>query len=214
MPSPNSSQGISWVNPLNCDDDEDEEDSVIMASPDRTERSEGFAPVRLNNSLLIDAAGLSSDDMPQSEIKQKRTKSAKNEQLTPRAQAERDMARSRIAIFARTQEFGEVTVDELDMDPDLLEHMREWCGLKHPRTKVSITYDVVQFVLLLYIVIWVPWRIAFETETTPDEFVFWWDIFIDVALVFDMFLCMHRYYFDEIHHKLITDPKLIRRAYL
>ena len=137
-----------------------------------------------------------------------------NEQLTPRAQAERDMARSRIAIFARTQEFGEVTVDELDMDPDLHEHMREWCGLKHPRTKVSLTYDVVQFVLLLYIVIWVPWRIAFETETTPDEFVFWWDIFIDVALVFDMFLCMHRYYFDEIHHKLITDPKLIRRAYL
>lgn len=212
MLSSQKTEGISWVNPLNFDEDDEDNDS--MASPDRTERSKAFAPVRLQNPFF-DAEGFSSDDTPQSEIKPKRTKSAKNEEpLTPQAQAERDLARSRIAIFARAEEFGEVTVDELDMDPDLLEHMREWCGLKHPRTKVSIAYDVVQFSLLLYIVFWVPWRIAFETETTPDEFVFWWDIFVDAALLFDMFLCMHRYYYDEIHHKLVTDPKRIRREYL
>ena len=107
-----------------------------------------------------------------------------------------------------------MTLDEQDMDPDLLAHLREWYGLKHPRTRTSLVYDTVQFVLLLYIVAWVPWRIAFELETRPNQFIFWWDIFVDLALVFDMFLCMHRYYFDDLKHKLVTDPEEIRTQYL
>eukprot|EP01043_Picozoa_sp_COSAG02_P082817 COSAG02_NODE_20963_length_808_cov_0.913963_1_plen_185_part_10 len=181
-------QGISWVNPIGqFSDDEDEADDGGW-----------FAPVgKLQNPMLKDAAFDSDEDAERGQPKSKRTASAKTDDeahLSPTAIAARTYVRSKITTFAQQAEFGEVTVDELDMDPDLEAHKNEWCGLKHPRTKTSLVYDLVQFVLLLYIVVWVPWRIAFELETKSDEFIFWWDIFVDAALVVDMFLCMHRYY--------------------
>lgn len=204
-------RGVSWVNPIGqqfSDEDDERSDSDGV---------EGFVPVKLRNPMLTDAAVDNDGDAEQGQPKTKRTASAKTDheaQLSPTSIAARNYNRSKIATFTQQVEFGEVTVDELDMDPDLEAHMQEWCGLKHPRTKTSLVYDLVQFVLLLYIVVWVPWRIAFELETKSDEFIFWWDIFIDCALIVDMFLCMNRYYFDEATHKLITDPKVIRSQYL
>ena len=214
MPSPRkqtaegATAGISWVNPLeNLDQLSDDDDAA----------GEIFVAVAEGESADASSAdALAGSDEEQKRSQKKRSASAKPEvdALSPKSQAARDVARSKIAVFARQEEFGEVTLDEQDMDPDLLEHLREWYGLKHPRTKASLVYDVVQFFLLLYIVVWVPWRIAFELETRPDQFIFWWDIFVDLALVFDMFLCMHRYYFDDLRHKLITDPQTIRTQYL
>lgn len=143
----------------------------------------------------------------------KRTASAKPKVLDKEAQRRQDLDHGKIAAFVQNMEFGEVTLDDMDLDPELASHMHEWMGLRHPRTKASLMYDTIQFVLLLYIVAMVPWRIAFEMETTPYEFIFWWDIFIDLALCGDMILCMNRYYYDEISRKLITDTRLIRNAY-
>jgi hypothetical protein len=205
-------QGIQWVNPIGQQfSDEDDEGS------ESSDGGGGFVPVgQMQHSMLKDTAFARTDsEDAEQQVKQKRTASAKDDDmLSPKSRAARDRNRNKIAVFAQAAEFGAVTVDELDMDPDLLAHMQEWCGLKHPRTKTSLVYDLVQFVLLMYIVVWVPWRIAFELETTPDEFIFWWDIFVDSALVFDMFLCMHRYYFDDVRHKLITDTQVIRSQYL
>eukprot|EP01046_Picozoa_sp_COSAG06_P020677 COSAG06_NODE_1522_length_9205_cov_36.374588_7_plen_350_part_00 len=211
----------SWVNPIDQSGSDDE-------SPDPTSWSaiEGMAfdvvtdevvnPLDSAESVKVGAGGEALEEVGGEALDAyvKRSASVKGGELSPRQQQMRDLAHSKIATFVQNEEFGEATLDDLDVDPELVAHMHEWCGLKHPRTQVSLAYDLIQFVLLMYIVAWVPWRIAFETETTPDEFMYWWDIFVDLALVFDMFLLMNRYYYDDIARKLITDHKTIRNNYL
>lgn len=115
------------------------------------------------------------------------------------------------------------------------------CGLLHPRTRPSITYDMLQMALLWYIVATVPVRLVFlscssccalETLTPYDGFVQWriafnikatfdsnaaaflFDLVVDLAIVFDIGLNLRRYYFDDRSHKLITDPATIRMTYM
>lgn len=205
-----------WSNPITAGDDDVSDDEMDPTTGSDANAGKKFTRLSSVNPLGTESVdfegGYDSDDGAAE--KAKRTVSAKAVELDPAAQAARARAHNKIAILVRQEEFGEADLDDLDLDPDLVSHMKEWCGLKHPRTRQSLTYDVAQFVLLLYIVAWVPWRIAFETETLPNQFIFWWDIFIDLALVFDMFLCMHRYYFDDVQQKLVTDPRTIRNNYL
>jgi hypothetical protein len=88
--------------------------------------------------------------------------------------------------------------------------------LLHPRTNASTTYDISQMALLWYIVATVPWRIAFNIQPTmvSHPVAFWFDLFVDLAIVFDICLNFRRFYVDSRSHKLVTDPDAIRRTYM
>ena len=44
------------------------------------------------------------------------------------------------------------------------------CGLLHPETSISMVYDSWQMICLIYLLLVLPWRIAFEVRnpTAPD----------------------------------------------
>ena len=88
------------------------------------------------------------------------------------------------------------------------------CGLLHPRTTRSHIYDFVQMIFLWYIVGMVPWRIAFEFHLVFPEKLWFLEIFVDCAILFDICLNMRRYFFDNATHKLVTDNEIIRREYI
>lgn len=47
-----------------------------------------------------------------------------------------------------------------------------------------------------------------------DPVSFFVDLFVDLAIVFDIGLNFRRFYFDDRSHRLVTEPALIRMAYL
>ena len=75
---------------------------------------------------------------------------------------------------------------------------------------------MTQMALLWYIVATVPWRIAFNIHTTTSThpIAFWFDLLVDLAIVFDIGLNFRRFYFDDRSHKLVTDPAEIRQTYM
>lgn len=62
------------------------------------------------------------------------------------------------------------------------------CGVLHPETNVSIFYNQVHILFLLYMLAFLPVRTAFQITPTPDDWAFWVDLFIDLAIVLDIVL--------------------------
>ena len=111
-------------------------------------------------------------------------------------------------IFGSTNE-----VDEKDYEDEQFLRAR-WGGLLHPNTGVSQAYDGVQTIFLVYILVNVPWRIGFNTTATPDMAIYWIDIIVDVALLFDLVLNFFRFTIDPRTLSIVTDSKLVRTNYL
>ena len=110
-------------------------------------------------------------------------------------------------------EFGLASAADLDEDAEREKHRRECLGLRHPFTAASQVYDLFQSVLLGYIVWVTPWRIAWDSFPKPSEPIYWFDIFVDLCICFDMGLSMRRYFYND-NGELETSGAKIRSNYL
>lgn len=66
-----------------------------------------------------------------------------------------------------------------------------------PDSVLRVVWDLLMVVLLLYMVITVPMQMAFEIESEVGSLSFWFDIFIDVFFLFDIFLNTQTAYVDD-----------------
>ena len=84
----------------------------------------------------------------------------------------------------------------------------------HPDTGVSNIYDMIQMVLLIYLLFTLPYNLAFDIMAEPNSFAFWMEISVDVALGFDMILSFFRFQVHPRTFEIISDKKIIRARYL
>jgi hypothetical protein len=112
------------------------------------------------------------------------------------------------AVYSST-----LAADEAEKDQDKRDRSR--CGgLLHPDTRASQLYDLMQMIMILYIMIVLPYRIAFEVSVEPGTFVFFVDLSVDVALFIDIMLNFRRFYNQNYTGLLVTDGSKIRSRYL
>lgn len=90
----------------------------------------------------------------------------------------------------------------------------KWFGMLHPDTGVSNIYDMIQMLLLVYLLFTLPYNLAFDLMAEPDTFAFWMEILVDGALAFDMILSFFRYQVHPRTFEIIADKKIIRSTYL
>jgi Ca2+-binding EF-hand superfamily protein len=75
-------------------------------------------------------------------------------------------------------------------------------GLTKPST-FSVCWDLMQVILLLWVLVSVPFGIAFmETEHETTDFLFWWELWVDLYFVFDILLNFRTpyYLFGELFY--------------
>jgi hypothetical protein len=85
-------------------------------------------------------------------------------------------------VFSSTEE-----ADRLEHEQDQ-KNREMWFGILHPDTGVSIFYNQVHIFFLLYMLAFLPVRTAFQISPGTDEWAFWADLVIDIAIMFDIFL--------------------------
>lgn len=66
-----------------------------------------------------------------------------------------------------------------------------------PDSLPRVLWDLIMVVLLLYLVVTVPMQMAFNIEVEFGSWSFWFDIFVDVYFLSDIFLNTQTAYFDD-----------------
>eukprot|EP01043_Picozoa_sp_COSAG02_P044716 COSAG02_NODE_4021_length_5891_cov_414.995684_1_plen_1502_part_00 len=75
------------------------------------------------------------------------------------------------------------------------------------------TWDLIQIFMLFYVALVVPFRIGFHFESTPTEWIFWWEVVVDLYFWCDIVINCRTAYYDE-HNELIIDNAKICKKYL
>eukprot|EP01052_Picozoa_sp_SAG31_P003895 SAG31_NODE_154_length_22184_cov_25.917142_17_plen_256_part_00 len=112
-----------------------------------------------------------------------------------------------LAVFGSTAE-----ADNAEAELDL-HYRQKWCGLLHPESTNNQLFNQVQMVSLVYLLIVLPYRIAFDIAPPVVDVAFWVDFVIDISIAVDIFLNFFRYHFDH-SRSLITDYKILRFRYV
>eukprot|EP01043_Picozoa_sp_COSAG02_P057250 COSAG02_NODE_6916_length_3291_cov_1.183271_4_plen_516_part_00 len=116
--------------------------------------------------------------------------------------------------------FADVAVFGSTAEANEYEHQRElklkkrWGGLLHPDTQVSAAYDMMQMIMLVYLLATLPYNLAFDIMPKADTFAFYVELAVDVGLGFDMFLCFFRFTTHPRTMQIVTDSAQIRTTYL
>jgi hypothetical protein len=126
-----------------------------------------------------------------------------------------EVDRAQLNSFLQEAVFGASAGGGIAHDADLErdEKLRsEWCGLKHPDTKLRQVYDYMHLVILLYLAWALPNRLAFSKTPKGREVVT--DLLVDIAVWLDIIFNRHHYYYDHKTKQLVTDPKKIKHGYM
>ncbi len=95
--------------------------------------------------------------------------------------------------------------------------------IRHPDSRVSIGWDLLQVIALMYVAALVPLRIGFNYEPQPPsadglkplgELGWWSDLVIDLYFITDIFVQFHTAFVDTATGLLITDRKIISQGYI
>eukprot|EP01051_Picozoa_sp_SAG22_P001313 SAG22_NODE_50_length_24611_cov_74.139687_6_plen_665_part_00 len=100
------------------------------------------------------------------------------------------------------------------------EYLEQWtadvnsrCCFYNPDAPKRQAWDMAMLPLFMIIIIMVPLRIGFDYDEPPFTFWWWIDAGTDVYFLIDIVVNFRTAYHDE-HGQLVTNLKLIRRAYL
>lgn len=111
-------------------------------------------------------------------------------------------------VFGSTEE-----AEDEEHEQDLRDRAR-WCGLLHPFTMVSTVYDMGQLAAIIYILVVLPYRLAFDAAPDSTQAVFYIDLVVDISLAFDILLNFFRFYVHMTTGRLMTESTNIRKRYL
>lgn len=85
----------------------------------------------------------------------------------------------------------------------------------HPESLLSLVWDSMVMILLLYATIETPIRIAFLFDLTPGFTLFWIDFFVDLLFCLDILKrFMTGYYVDDFSSDIVMLPKRVAKRYL
>ncbi len=93
-------------------------------------------------------------------------------------------------------------------------------NIRHPDSRRSIVWDLLQVFALIYVAVFVPLRICFDYEPRPPSAdglgdVGWWaDLVMDLYFFADIFVMFHTAFVDTDTGRLITDRKVISQTYM
>jgi hypothetical protein len=113
--------------------------------------------------------------------------------------------------LGKTQEAQEETDVLTAEDIELEAIARSW--FFHPNLPTRTAWDLVQVVLLLYLLVVVPLRIAFGLEVEFGSPTFWFDAAVDVYFIVDIFMNFRTGYYDT-RGVLVIKYSTIAKNYL
>lgn len=87
-----------------------------------------------------------------------------------------------LPVFTSTAEANRLELEQDQQDRE------KCCGILHPETSVSIVYNQLQILCLLYMLAFLPVRTAFQITPSVDDWTFWVDLVIDSAIAIDIVL--------------------------
>ena len=70
-------------------------------------------------------------------------------------------------------------------------------NVRHPNSRVTGLWESAQAVLLIYVAFTVPFWMCFNIELVRWESKWWFDLFVDLFFLADIFLNMHTAYWDK-----------------
>ena len=70
-------------------------------------------------------------------------------------------------------------------------------NVRHPNSRVTGLWESAQAVLLIYVAFTVPFWVCFNIELVRWESKWWFDLFVDLFFLADIFLNMHTAYWDK-----------------
>jgi len=88
------------------------------------------------------------------------------------------------------------------------------CGVVYARGGFRGTWDIVMMLALLWILVTLPYRVAYETEPSSTSFAYWFERLVDLFFIFDIVLNFRTTYVDHSTGKEVTDQAKIARHYL
>ena len=91
------------------------------------------------------------------------------------------------------------------------EHAIPW-HIRHPDSRFSLVWDILQLILLLTVCWYVPLRTGFAVEVDLWSYVFWQDAFTDCYFIIDLFIQFRSAYWKR--GVLIVEVEKIRSHYL
>ena len=101
---------------------------------------------------------------------------------------------------------GELSPAELEK-----EAMAMRCFL-HPNMPIRTFWDIAQVILLLYLLITVPLRVAFDVTIEIGTAAFWFDVFVDLYFIVDIVFNFRTAYFDK-RGIIVIDRTMIAKEY-
>ena len=83
-----------------------------------------------------------------------------------------------------------------------------------PLSQFRRTWDSIQLVFLLYVAIFVPFRVCFDSPASPWAWDFILDILVDVYFMVDIILCFNTAYIRHSDGELEWSRKRVTKHYL
>ena len=81
-------------------------------------------------------------------------------------------------------------------------------GMRHPSSKFSMVWDVLQIIFLLTVCYFVPIRTCFQVEVELWSTEFWWDVVVDVYFILDLIINFRTAIYND-KKILVTDGALL-----
>jgi hypothetical protein len=91
-------------------------------------------------------------------------------------------------------------------------------GIRHPESRFTQKWDLIQLLLISYVAVVIPFRIGFEVEEIVGSLAFFWDVLVDIYFLIDLLINFRLAYYitnDPLRTgELETDKKAIVHHYL
>eukprot|EP01048_Picozoa_sp_COSAG05_P025934 COSAG05_NODE_6834_length_894_cov_1.275472_1_plen_227_part_01 len=110
-------------------------------------------------------------------------------------------------------EDGDVKENEFDRQKRLAQEILAQSHLISPDSSFRKRWDILQIFLLVYVAVGVPYRLGFMVEVVLWQFWFWFDLFVDIYFISDVFVSLRTAYYDG-RGMLVVSPAAIRRHYM
>lgn len=88
------------------------------------------------------------------------------------------------------------TIELVNMEDIEREALARRCFF-HPNAATHTLWDITMVFLLLYLMIVVPVQVGFELDVVVNSPLFWWDVFVDLYFLVDIFVNFRTAHYDE-----------------
>lgn len=93
-------------------------------------------------------------------------------------------------------------------DAEIEKEARARACFLHPSNRIRVVWDIIQVILLLYLLISLPLRLSFGLDVSFNSFGFWFDVAVDVYFWVDVGVNFRTAYYDSRGDLIISQRKI------